>query len=186
MMEPIKSPFLPTLNLLDLSQLTSDPIPHMNEWKTIPTKLPSDIPNFHGRLEDDLSNHVMKFHLWCSSNSLVDDSIRLRLFQQTLIGTAVKWYIEFPRNTFIYFSYLTMVFLTHFQLPIHYETCTEFLTSLRKSTSTHISNHRHEWRRRQRLIKEEIPDQFLVDWFVKSLFPTLAKDVTMSGAMTEE
>ena len=38
----------------------------------------------------------------------------------------------------------------------------------------------------QRLIKAEIPDQFLVDWFVKSLFPTLSKGVAMSGDMTGE
>ena len=79
-----------------------------------------------------------------------------------------------------------MVFLTHFQLPIHYETCTESLTSLRKSTSTHISDHIHGWRKGRRLIKAEILDQFLADWFVKSLFPTLSKYVSMSVAMTKE
>ena len=39
-------------------------------------------------------NHIMTFHLWCSSNNIVDDSIRLRLFQCTLTGATVKWYIE--------------------------------------------------------------------------------------------
>ena len=116
----------------------------MNGWPTIPTNLPLDIPKFEGRRGDDLSNHMMTFHLWCSSNSLVDDSIRLRLFQRTLMGTTVKWYIELPRNTFTDFSSLAMVFLTHFQLPIRYETGTELLTLLRKSTSNHISDHIHE------------------------------------------
>jgi ribosomal protein L44E len=36
------------------------------------------------------------------------------------------------------------------------------------------------------LIHAEIPDQFLADWFVKSLLPPIAKDVAMSGAVTEE
>ena len=81
---------------------------------------------------------------------------------------------------------MAMAFLTHFQLPIRYETGTELLTSLRQSTSTHISDHIHEWRRRRRLIKAAIPGEFVADWFLKSLLPAIAKDVAMSGAITEE
>ena len=79
-----------------------------------------------------------------------------------------------------------MAFLTHFQLPIRYETGTDLLISLRQSTSTHISDHIHEWRRRRRLIKAPIPDQILTDWFTKSLLPPIARDVAMGGAITEE
>ena len=93
-----RSPFLATLNLPDLSRLTNDPILHLPHWPAIPTKLPSDIPKFDGRPGEDPSTHVMTFHLWCSSNSLVDDSIKLRLFQRTLTGAAAKWYIELPRG----------------------------------------------------------------------------------------
>ena len=79
-----------------------------------------------------------------------------------------------------------MAFLTHFQLPIRYETGTELLTSLRQSTTTHISNHIHEWRRHRRLIKATTPDQILVDWFTKSLFLPIARDVAMGGVMIED
>ena len=79
-----------------------------------------------------------------------------------------------------------MGFITHFQLPIRYEMGTELLTSLGQSTATHISDHIHEWRRRQRLLKATIPDQLLVDWFTKSLLPPIACDVAMGGAVTEE
>ena len=102
------------------------------------------------------------------------------------MGIAAKWYIELPRNTFMDFSSLAMVFLTHFQLPIHYETGTKLWTLVRKSTSTRIFDHIYEWRRHRRLIKVEILDQFLIDWFVKSLFPTLSKYVAMSRSITEE
>ena len=74
-----------------------------------------------------------------------------------------------------------MAFLTHFQLLIHYETRTELLTSLRKSTYTYISDHIPEWRRWQREIKVDITDSFLLDWFLKSLHPQICKDVTMMG-----
>jgi hypothetical protein len=74
-------PFLATLDLPDLSQLTNDPIYHSPVWPAIPAKLASDIPKFDGKSEEDPNNHVMTFHLWCSSNSLMDNSIRLRLFQ---------------------------------------------------------------------------------------------------------
>jgi hypothetical protein len=79
--------FLATLDLPDLSRILNDPILHSPYWPVIPAKLPSDIPKFDGRSGEDPNNHVMTFHLWCSSNSLMDDSIRLRLFQRTLMGS---------------------------------------------------------------------------------------------------
>jgi hypothetical protein len=60
------------------------------------------------------------------------------------------------------------------------------LTLFRKSIATHILDHIQEWRRCQRLIKAIVPDQLLVDWFTKSLFPCIARDVTMGGEVTEE
>jgi hypothetical protein len=179
-------PFLATLDLPDLSRLTNDPILHFPFWPVIPAKLPSDIPKFDGKPGEDPNNHVMTFHLWCSSNSLMDDSIHLHLFQRTLTGSAAKWYIELQRGTFQDFNSLAMDFLTHFQLPIHYETGTELLTSLHQTNSVHISDHIHEWRRRRRLIKATIPDQLLAEWFTKSLLPPISRDVAMGGVVTEE
>ena len=83
-----------------------------------PHKLPSDIPKFNGNPGEDPSTHAMTYNLWFSSNSLNDDSVRLRLFQCTLIGPATKRYIELPRASFDNFTALATIFLTHFQLPI--------------------------------------------------------------------
>ena len=116
----------------------------------------------------------------------MDDSVHLRLFQRTLTGTAAKWYIELLQHSFVDFGSLVTMFLTHFQLPIGYEKGTELLTSLRQNTSTHNSDHIHEWRRRRRLIKALIPDQLLADWFTKSLLPPIAQNVAMGSAVTEE
>ena len=88
--------FLANLEFPDLSKLINDPIQHNPSWPAIPVKLRSNIPKFYGKQGDDPENHVMNFHLWCSSNSLMDESIRLRLFQRTMTGTVVKWYIELP------------------------------------------------------------------------------------------
>jgi hypothetical protein len=74
-------PFLATLDLPDLSRILNDPILHSPYWPAIPAKLQSNIPKFDGQLGEDLNNHVMTFHIWCSSNSIMDDSIRLQLFQ---------------------------------------------------------------------------------------------------------
>jgi hypothetical protein len=89
-------PFLATLDLPYLSRILNDPIRHSPQWLAIPAKLPSNIPKFNDKEGEDLNNHVMNFHLWCSSKSLMDDSIRLRLFQRTLTGFSMKWYIELP------------------------------------------------------------------------------------------
>ena len=84
----------------------------------MPNKFPSDILKFKGKSGEDPSNHVMTHHLWCASNSLVDDSIRLHIFQRTLIGLATKWYIELPHRSFNNFNVLDTAFLTHFQLLV--------------------------------------------------------------------
>jgi hypothetical protein len=138
--------FLATLDLPDLSRLTNDPIFHSPVWPVIPAKLPSNIPKFDGKSGEDPNNHVMTFHLWCSSNSLMDDYVRLCLFQRTLIDSEEKWYIELPHASFHDFNSLAMSFLMHFQLPIRYEMVTELLTSLHQTNSMHISDHIHEWR----------------------------------------
>lgn len=87
----------------------------------------------------------MTYHLWCYSNLLNDDSICLYLFQHTLTGSAAKWYIKLPHESYQDFNSSALVVLTHFQLPIHYAIGTKLLSSLRQSTSTHISTHIHEW-----------------------------------------
>ena len=86
--------FLATLNLPDFSKLMNDPVRHDPSWPPVPTKLPSDIPKFKGKVGEDLEAHATTFHLWCSSNSLNEDSVRLRLFQITLTNTTTKLYIE--------------------------------------------------------------------------------------------
>ena len=126
---------------------SNNPIRHNLSWPSILVKLPSDIPKFDGNQGDDPKNHVMTFHLWCSLNSLMDDSVRLSIFQRTLTGMAATCHIELPQHSFVDFSSLETVFLTHFQLPIHYEMGTDILNSLCQNTSTHISDHIHEWRR---------------------------------------
>jgi hypothetical protein len=97
-----------------------------------------------------------------------------------------KWYIELPRGFFSDFNTLAMAFLTHYQLPICYDTGTEILTSFKQSTSTHISDHIHEWRRRRRLIKLELPDQLLAEWFTKSFVNKIGKEISMGDVVTEE
>ena len=167
-------------------RLINDPIHRDPSWPAIPVKMPSDLPKFDGKPGEDPKNHVMTFHLWCSSNSLMDDSIHLRIIQRNLTGIATKWYIELPQHSVWDFNALAMAFLTHFQLPIRYEIGTDLLTSLQQTTSTHLSDHIHEWRRRRRLIKAPIPDQLLDDWFTKYLLPPIARDVSMGGVVTEE
>ena len=121
-------PFLATPNLPDLSRLMNNPVSHDPAWSAFPTKLPSDIPKFEGKPGEDPSKHVTTFYLWFSLNSLHQDSIHLRLFQCTLIGPAMKWYIELHRGAFALFDDLVMTFINHFQLPVHYVIGTKLLS----------------------------------------------------------
>jgi hypothetical protein len=72
---PSHMPYLASLNILDLTKLTNDPILHNPTWPAMPTKLPSDILKFEGKEEDDPTNHIMTFHLWCFSNNIMDNSV---------------------------------------------------------------------------------------------------------------
>jgi hypothetical protein len=87
---PTKLPFLATLEFPDLSKLTNDPIRHHFAWPLVPMKIPTDIPKFDGKTGEDPANHITTYHLWCVSNSFLDDSIKLWLFPHTPIGNAAK------------------------------------------------------------------------------------------------
>jgi hypothetical protein len=56
-------PFLDTLDLLDLSCLTNNPIQHAPFCPSIPTKLLSDILKFDEKPGEYPNTHVMTFHL---------------------------------------------------------------------------------------------------------------------------
>lgn len=62
----------------------------------------------------------------------MEDNIRLRLFQRTLVGAIAKWYIELLITSFVDFRDLGNAFLHHFQLPIRYDSKTELLTSFQQ------------------------------------------------------
>jgi hypothetical protein len=112
-------PLLEILNMLDLSKLMNDHVHHDLTWPPIPTKLPSDILKFKGKTSEDPGDQVTTFHLWCSLNSLKNDSIWLRLFQKTFMGVPTKWYIKIPRRTYKTFNQMVLFFLNHFQLLVH-------------------------------------------------------------------
>jgi hypothetical protein len=179
-------PFLATLNFPNLSKLMNDPVCHDPSWPPIPTKLPHDIMNFEGKNGEDLGDHVTTFHLWCSSNSLNDDFILLRLFQRTLTGVSVKWYIELLGGTYQTFNEMVFVFLSHFQLLVHYDASIEVLLYFHQDKSTHILDHIQEWHRRKRLIKYYIPPEFLLEWFLKTIFPYILKNVSTYRVTYEE
>jgi hypothetical protein len=179
-------PFLAMLNMPDLSKLMNDPMSHDPTWPPIPTKLLSHIPKFEGNNGKDPGDHVTTFHLWCSSNSLNHDSIRLRLFQCTLIGVASKWYIELPRGTYGSFHQLVLAFHNQFQLPIHYDVGLKLLSTLHQGIATHILDHIQEWHRRKWLIKTPMPPTFLLEWFLKYFHAPVSKDVSTSGVFSEE
>jgi hypothetical protein len=179
-------PFLATLHFPYLMRLLNDPICHDPCWPPMPTKFPLDIPKFEAKPNKDPGDHVTTFHIWFSSNSLKDDSVQLRLFQRTLIGSAMKWYIELDCSRYSFFDELAMTFLNHFQLPVRYDAGTELLANFEQTKADHISNHIQEWRCQKSLIKVLVPPAFLLEWFLKYLVPQLSKDVTTLGVFFEE
>ena len=60
------------------------------------------------------------------------------------------------------------------------------LYTFRQNKATHISDHIQEWRRWKSLIEAIIPLEFLLEWFLKSLFPYISNDVSTLGVTNEE
>ena len=106
-------PYMAGLSLPDFNQLINDPIHHDTSWPAMPNKLPYEIPKFEGFAGEDPTNHVRSFHMWCSSNSITDDTIHLRLFQHTT-GKASKWYVDQASSSHTTFVTLAQDFLSYF------------------------------------------------------------------------
>jgi hypothetical protein len=125
---PPPMPYFTSLNIPDLIKLMNEPILHDPTWPNMPTKLPSNIPKFEGKSGEDPTKHVMTFHLWFSSNNIMDDSIRLSLFQHTLTGPSAKWYVDENSGSHVTFESLAKTFLAFFQLLVHHDTGLELLS----------------------------------------------------------
>ena len=152
----------------------------------MPTKLPSDIPKFEGKAGECPQNHIMTFHLWCSSNIIIDDLIRLRLFQRTLTGVVAKWYIELPQAKYPDFNSSAFMVLQYFQLPIRYDEGVEILLSYRQNIVNHINDHIHEWRWCRSLCEIQLDDMIFLDWFLKTLLPPIENDVASKRPQFKE
>ena len=127
----------------------------------------------------------MSFHLWCSSKSIVDDYVWLRLFQCKITSVAAKWYIELPHSTYSDFSSLASMFLQYFQLLVRYDEGVEILLSSRKKT-THIMDHIHEWWHHRSFCKIQLDDRILLDAFLSTLLPPISKDMVSQCPQTKE
>jgi hypothetical protein len=84
------------------------------------------------------------------------------------------------------FEYLAKAFLTFFKLPIRHDNGLELLSEFKKTSSTHIIDHIHEWRRRRSLCKDEATKQQCLNLFLKSLVSLLAKDVATTFPQSKE
>ena len=97
----IQFPFLEMLEFPNLSKLINDPIIHHLAWLPIPVKISVDISKFDGRMGEDPTSHITSYHLWCVSNSMLDDSINLHIFPHNLTRNASKWFTEIPTTSLL-------------------------------------------------------------------------------------
>jgi len=67
-----------------------------------------------------------------------------------------------------------------------YDIENELLTSLCQDNATHISDHIHVWGWWCRIIKTHIPYKLLMEWFTKSLLPSITRDVAMAMVTTKD
>jgi len=111
---PNNLPFLATDDIPNLYKLTNDPIYYNLQWLLISRKIPTNLPKLDGKQWEDPGSHITTYHLWCVSNSMVDDSVWLRIFPRTINGNAAKWYIELPCVLINTFDALGMKFLKNF------------------------------------------------------------------------
>jgi hypothetical protein len=116
----------------------------------------------------------------------MDELHPIKVISCTLTSPSTKWYVDEKSGSHVTFKSLAKTFLTFFQLPILHDNGLELLSEFKKTSTTHISNHIHEWRRRCSLCKAETTKQQCLDWFLRSLVPLLTKDVASTFPQTEE
>ena len=112
---PPRMPYMVGLNFPYLRKLINDPIAHDLAWCAMPTKLHSDIPKFKGQVGEYLDNCIMYFHIWCSSNSIIEDSVWLASFNEPLQDPL---FVNEPIVTYDTFEGIAKAFLLFFQIPI--------------------------------------------------------------------
>ena len=78
------------------------------------------------------------------------------------------------------------MFLQYFQLPVRYDEGVEILLSCQQNTTTHITDHIHEWRRCRSMCKIRLDDRIFLDLFLKTLLPPITKDITFEHPQIEE
>ena len=78
------------------------------------------------------------------------------------------------------------MFPQYFQLPIRYDEGVEILLSYCQNTTTHITDHIHEWRWFCSLCKIQLDDRIFLDWFLKILLPPIVKDIAFERPQSEE
>lgn len=180
-------PFMVGLSLLYLNELVNDPIHHDVGWSSMLTKLPSHIPKVEGIDGEDPTNHVWSFHMWCFSNSITNDSIRLWLFQCMLTGDATKLYVDEHSTSHSIFMMLYKSFLSYFWLPLQYNIDTELLTTFHQSSATHLSHYTQEWHwRRSTCHAQPFEERVHLYWFLKGILSPIWKLVMSHFPQTEE
>ena len=97
-----------------------------------------------------------------------------------------KWFIELKGGSFYTFGELVTMFLNHLQLIVCYDVVTELPANFEQDKAIHISDHIREWHIRKILIKAYIPNDFILEWFFKSLQLKVSKDVSLLRVLTKE
>jgi len=111
------TPLLPFVNgpgHRDFNHLINDPLLHNPTWLEMSKELPSNILRFEGNPREGPTNHVHPFHMWCSSNSITNDSIHLWLFQCMVTEATTKWYVDNARATHSTLATLFETFISYF------------------------------------------------------------------------
>jgi hypothetical protein len=91
------------------------------------TKLPSNIPKFDGKPGEDSTNHIMTFHIWCSSNTSWKIPFSYDYFKEPS-RSVLKWYVDEKSGSHVTFESLAKSFLSFFQLPVHHDIGLEILS----------------------------------------------------------
>jgi hypothetical protein len=89
----------------------------------------------------------------------MEDSIHLRVFQETLTGPYAKWYVDEKVGSHSTFEYLEISFFSFFQLPVYHDTGLEILSKFKQTASVNIIDNIHGWIQRISTCKDNITPQ---------------------------
>ena len=140
----------------------------------VAVNMPSHLPKFYGRNDEDPSRHMERFIERVASSLITNHGYWLVWFSTTLEGEAYKWYMDHAKGHFRMWNQLQQEFLNEFMPEVGQNTVLRALINVRQGKEEEIYTYIKRFdmvcaRYVGLLLKDDTLKQFFIQGFIKSI-----------------